>query len=51
MSHASILFYRECQVINKIVKIIESDSIYVYCKGIRDLHYFLITDKIIYVIR
>ena len=50
MSHVSILFYRECQVINKIVKVIESDSIYVYCLGIKDLHYFLITDNIIYVI-
>ena len=43
-------FNRECQVINKIVKVIESDSIYVYCLGIKDLHYFLITDKNIYVI-
>ena len=50
MSHVSILFYRECQDINKIVKVIESDIMYVYCLGIKDLHYFLITDKIIYVI-
>ena len=41
-------FNRECQVINKIVKVIESDSIYVYCLGIKDL--LIITDKNIYVI-
>ena len=50
MSHVSILFYRECQVINKNVKVIKNDNNASTVLQFKDFHYFPFKRKCFYII-